>query len=55
MPVKDIYKPLTRNQMWNIYQDVFEELGSFAGEYKIEIDSSAKPKIVMNHLLAMVI
>ena len=36
-------EPLTRSQMLNTYRDVFEGLGSFPGEYKIEIDSSVKP------------
>lgn len=40
---KDSYEPLTRSQLLNDYKDVFEGLGSFPGEYKIETDPSVKP------------
>ena len=41
--VKTNSEPLTCSQLLNTYCDVFEELGSFSGEYKVEIDSSVKP------------
>lgn len=43
IPTKDSYEPLTRSQLLNDYKDVFEGLGSFSREYKIETDPSVKP------------
>lgn len=40
---KDSYEPLTRSQLLDDYKDVFEGLGSFPGEYKIETDPSVRP------------
>lgn len=40
---KDSYEPLTRCQLLDDYKDVFEGLGSFPGEYKIETDPSVRP------------
>ncbi|XP_062610719.1 uncharacterized protein K02A2.6-like [Saccostrea cucullata] len=39
------FEPLTRSQLLTtyMYHDVFEGLGSFSGEYKIEIDPTVKP------------
>lgn len=39
---KDSYELLTRSQLLNENKDVFEGLGSFPGEYKIETDPSVK-------------
>lgn len=36
-------EPISRSQILDSYKDVFEGLGSFPGEYKIEIVPSVKP------------